>query len=353
MAISSRIGRAALAVGLVFWLAGEVAWCQQPVRVVPRSSTQFLDAFKPVTANASLSTVRIRSAGRDVALGTVVGEDGWVLTKASALGDKPTVRLADGQDLQARVVGIHDAHDLALLKIEAEGLTAVEWLPGKNVAVGNWAITPGPAGRPVAVGVVSVGVRNVPSKSWPRQPHGGGFLGVSLDSDDKEVKISQVVPGGGAAKAGLKVNDTILAVAGKAIDDTEMLLQILGGLKPGDEIELRVRRGEQELTCKAKLGKRPMDRGDFQNSLGSLLSKRRTGFPTILQHDSVLLPSDCGGPLVDLSGRAIGINICRAGRTESYAVPAAVVSAVLPDLQAGRYAPKSRGSAPASGQAAP
>ena len=37
------------------------------------------------------------------------------------------------------------------------------------------------------------------------------------------------------------------------------------------------------------------------------------------------MPEDCGGPLVDLEGRVLGINIARAGRVESYALPASVV----------------------------
>ncbi len=54
----------------------------------------------------------------------------------------------------------------------------------------------------------------------------------------------------------------------------------------------------------------------------------------------MLRPADCGGPLVDLSGKAVGINIARAGRTESYAAPADKVQALLTDLESGKLAPK-------------
>jgi chorismate mutase-like protein len=73
--------------------------------------------------------------------------------------------------------------------------------------------------------------------------------------------------------------------------------------------------------------------------MGRALSSRRTGYPTILQHDSVVKPADCGGPLVDLDGKVIGLNICRAGRVESWAIPAEVIKAVLPELKSGRLAP--------------
>ena len=75
-------------------------------------------------------------------------------------------------------------------------------------------------------------------------------------------------------------------------------------------------------------------------SLGSELSLKRTGFPTILQHDTVIKPKDCGGPLVDLDGKTVGINIARAGRTETYAIPAEDIQKLLPDLKSGKLAPK-------------
>jgi serine protease Do len=313
--------------------------------VVAKTSPRFLAAFQKVVARPSLSTVRVRCDGKDIALGTVVDADGWVVTKASELTGPPVVRLPDGRQLAARVVGLHEAHDIALLKVEASDLAPVEWRPSKEVPVGYWAVSVGPGGKAVAAGVVSVGMRNLPAPKGglSGNPSGGGYLGISLEPSDKEARVSWVVPGGGAARAGLKARDTILAVAGKAVSDTEALLKILRDLKPGDEIEVRVKRDEQELKLKAKLGKRPPDRGEMQNNLGSELSKRRVGFPTVLQHDSVVRPVECGGPLVDLDGKAIGINICRAGRTESYAVPTEVLLPLLRDMRAGRYPPRSAG----------
>src|SRR5439155_11692675 len=124
--------------------------------------------------------------------------------------------------------------------------------------------------------------------------------------------------------------------------DTETLQNAIGQHKPGEVVEIRVRREGQEMDLKATLGRRPGrgGRGDFQNRMGSSLSERRNGFPKILQHDAVLRPSDCGGPLVALDGKVIGINIARAGRTESYAAPTEDVLPLLYDLMSGKLAPK-------------
>ena len=51
------------------------------------------------------------------------------------------------------------------------------------------------------------------------------------------------------------------------------------------------------------------------------MSKRRSGYDRVIQHDSVIRPEECGGPLVNLDGKVIGINIARAGRVETYALP--------------------------------
>lgn len=44
---------------------------------------------------------------------------------------------------------------------------------------------------------------------------------------------------------------------------------------------------------------------------------------------------------MDLDGKAVGINIARAGRVESYAIPFEEVEKILPDLKSGKLAPVS------------
>jgi serine protease Do len=129
-------------------------------------------------------------------------------------------------------------------------------------------------------------------------------------------------------------------VDGKETPDRETLGAVVGLHKPGDKIKIRYRRGSTEEEAEATLDKRPanfpFDRGDFQNSMGTDRSERRTGFPVALQHDTILKANECGGPLVDLEGRVIGLNIARAGRTDSFAVPTESILPLLPELMAGK-----------------
>jgi serine protease Do len=311
--------------------------------VVAKNSPKVLSAFRDVAGKARQSTVKVLCDGKEAALGTVVGADGWVLTKFSELKGKTTsCKLADGRDLEATLVGRDVEFDLAMLKVDARGLTAVEWTPSKEAPVGSWLASAGPGQDPVAVGVVSVAVRKGNPKD-PRlyfDPAKSGFLGVSLEVADTGVKISQVTPDSGASRAGLKEGDVVLLVDGKAVKDVPEVQAAIGAHKPNEEVKLKIKRGSDEKEITAKLGRRPPDRGDIQNNMGGTLSTRRVGFPSFLQHDTVLSPDQCGGPVVDLDGKVIGINIARAGRTESYAIPSEAVQPLLFDLMSGKLAPK-------------
>ena len=56
---------------------------------------------------------------------------------------------------------------------------------------------------------------------------------------------------------------------------------------------------------------------------------RLSGFDQVMQHDTVMDTDECGGHLLDTRGNEIGINIARAGRVVSYALPA---SLILPEM---------------------
>lgn len=307
-----------------------------------RDNPQFLGAFKGAVARPSASTVRIFSQHKEIALGVVVAADGLILTKANDLQTPVTVSFRGGRSYDAEIIAIHAVHDLALLKIEAKGLIPIEFKDSKAAEVGTWLACVGIYEEPVAIGVVSVATRNLAIKgpiiAIDRMP----YLGVSLEPGKGGVRVLEVKSGTPAEAAGLKVSDLIIAVGGAKVDTPDNFMQVLGKNKPGDTVTFSIQRGEAKFDQAAKLAKRPADpsRSSKQNSMGSELSSRRTGYPTILQHDSVVRPIDCGGPIVDLEGRVIGLNICRAGRVESWAVPSEVIRPILAEMLAGKHAPK-------------
>jgi serine protease Do len=310
-----------------------------------RNTAEVVAAFKPVVAKPSESVVRVLCDGVEMALGTIVRPDGFIVTKASDLKGKIVCKFKDGKEHTARIVGIEERHDLAMLKVDTSGLRPIEWRTAK-AEVGDFVASASNAPLPVAIGVVSVGVRkpNRFEMGPPAPPPNSGFLGIKLAPRDEDGPlIDEVTKGSAADKAGLKAGDIVLSIAGKKVANAETLVKTIQRYKAGSSVVLKVRRGDKEKDVEVTLEKRPVslfNRGDRMNALGSELSLKRTGFPVILQHDTVIKPKDCGGPLVDLDGKAVGINIARAGRTESYAIPTEAVLALLGDLMSGKLAPK-------------
>jgi serine protease Do len=313
-----------------------------------RDGPKLKAAFKSVVAAASDSTVRVQCDGKDAALGTVVGADGWIVTKYSELkDDRITCVFKDGRSFGAKLVGVHEPFDLAMLKVDAAGLKPVEWRDSHTAEVGDWVAAPGLGELPQAVGVVGVKSRKVSKRDLPNPPNpNGGYLGITLDeADGKGVKVVEVAKDSAAEKAELKKDDVIVAVNGRPTPDRDALLEQMLKYKVGDTIKVKINRGDKEMEVPVTLGKRPVgiDRADFQNRLGNELSARRGGFPAILQHDAFVKPVDCGGPLLDLDGKAVGINIARGGRVETFAVPAEEVQSLIADRENGRLPPPKTG----------
>lgn len=80
-------------------------------------------------------------------------------------------------------------------------------------------------------------------------------LGIIPDfaSDVPGMKISGARPGSPAEKAGLKADDVIIKFGGKEIKNIYDFTYMLGQFKPGDIVDIVVKRGTDELTVKATL----------------------------------------------------------------------------------------------------
>lgn len=320
----------------------------QPSDRGERSGVKLLATFKPVVEKANASTVRVQCDEKDAALGTVVAADGLILTKASELRGALGVKLGDGSVLPAEVVGLHKPTDLALLKIDMKGLPAVTFADSKKVPSGYWLAAAGLGANPTAVGIVSVMTRDLSGfDARDTLNNNRGYIGINLtdkDEPDGGAKVTGVSPKGGAAKAGLKRNDVIFELNGKPVAGPTALRESLENYRPGEKVTVKVRRGEEELEYKVTLTKMPEDptRSDIQNTMGGDLSGRRTGFPAVLQTDMIVDPKNCGGPVVDLDGKVLGVCIARAGRVETWILPSETVRPLLADLKAGKYPPAAK-----------
>ncbi|MEI7957129.1 MAG: PDZ domain-containing protein, partial [Verrucomicrobiota bacterium] len=244
-----------------------------------------------------------------------------ILTKASELKTvkKLAVTVDEKKYAEAKILATDDQWDVALIKIDASDLTPVTYAPTSAVGQGTWVVANGTTTRThrrVLAGIISAKIREIPTS-------GGGALGVKLKLDAQVLEIDDVQDKSGAKEAGLQKGDVILAIDGKPVSKLEEVTALLKDRKAGTIAKLTFRRNQEEKSADVRLMARnemseEMNRND---AMSGAFSERRSGFPRILQHDILGAKSIVGGPLLDLEGRCIGMNIARANRAESFAIP--------------------------------
>ena len=108
--------------------------------------------------------------------GVIISEDGYIVTNNHVIdnADKLEVLLNDNSSYEARIVGTDEASDLALIKIDAKGLSPITFGDSESVKIGEWVLAVGnPFGfnSTVTAGIVSA-----------RPGHSGGAL-VNLNGE--------------------------------------------------------------------------------------------------------------------------------------------------------------------------
>ena len=103
--------------------------------------------------------------------GFIVTSDGVVLTNAHVVADASTVtvRLTDGREFEAKVVGADKKTDVAVLRIDAKNLPTVRIGNPAGTRVGEWVVAIGsPYGfeNTVTAGIVSAKSRSLPEENY-------------------------------------------------------------------------------------------------------------------------------------------------------------------------------------------
>ena len=144
------------------------------------------------------------------------------------------------------------------------------------------------------------------------------FLGVKPEATPEGIRIDEVTPDTAAYLAGLVNGDIITRFEGVRMLEVSDLVNIVRRHRPGDVVAIEYLRNQQAGSTKASLAGRNLSGAraaeyKMMNRLGAIPSHRSNGFPLVFQHDTPLFPEQCGGPIVDLNGNAIGMNIARNG----------------------------------------
>jgi serine protease Do len=297
-----------------------------------RSGQDVLNAFAPISAKTSNSVVELDVKENPVALGVVVDTNGLVLTKASELAaGKLTCWLASGKEVEAKLLAVDEDDDVALVRVKADGLKPIQWATNQ-IAEGQWAVTQGLADTPQAIGVISA----MPRRIRPQR----ALMGVKFDELASLPTIDSLQAGYGAEQAGIKKGDVVLSVDGASVTNFMQVKEILMEFRDGQKVHMRFKRGGEEFEANIKMTTpkpgQEAYRGyanERENRLSGDVSQRSEGFEQAIEHDTVLEPYQCGGPLVNLDGKAIGLNIARSSRFATYALPASLVQQILAKLK--------------------
>ncbi|MFO0941198.1 MAG: trypsin-like peptidase domain-containing protein [Pirellulales bacterium] len=244
--------------------------------------------------------------------GTFIAASNWVVSKNSAIGTDPSI-VSGGKKLVLSIVDRDESSDLVLLKSPELNIAGVT-LPSEHKLPrrGAFLLTPDPNNE----GLTSVASSTAFKSS---REASRGYLGVKLDDNQQGGVILLEVNEGAARKAGLKTGDVILQVDQLAIKDRPQIIGYLQTLDPNTNIKAKVRRETTEFEMEIRLGAPPAE----SNHAADMMEKslRRDGFASVFSHDAIVKPEDCGGPVFDLDGNCIGINIARHSRVRAFAVP--------------------------------
>jgi serine protease Do len=98
-----------------------------------------------------------------------------------------------------------------------------------------------------------------------------GRLGVAIQTVSRELAesfglkeakgalVNSVEPGGPAAKAGMQSGDIILSVEGNEVEQSADLPRVIGDIKPGSSIRMRIWRQGANRDVRVALGEAPAD----------------------------------------------------------------------------------------------
>jgi serine protease Do len=286
------------------------------------SGTAVVAAFETQRQVLQSSSAVMLDGRKEIAYGVVVSPDGHILTKASEIAPVKSLSVTVDQTVyrDAKVLLVDPMWDVALVKIDAAGLIPVVFAETSALPQGSWVVANGATTRStrrLLAGIVSAKIREIPVA-------GGPALGVVLSSETKRLVIEEVNDKSGAKEAGLQKGDVILSIEGKKVTKIEEIGEVLKDRKEGSKVKVTYRRKKAEhtvevrLAAKADLFEEQKNRND---EMSGEYSPRRSGFPRVLQHDILGSRQVVGGPLLDLEGRCVGMNIARANRAENYAIP--------------------------------
>ncbi len=142
-----------------------------PLAALP-SISDLVEAIRPSVVSISVESVEqgffFSYLNQGGATGTIVRPNGYIVTNLHVIQNARDIKVhvPNWDTYDALVVGVDALSDLAVLKIEAQDLPAVEFADSRRLRVGDWVVAVGnalalPGGPSVTVGIVSAKGRTI------------------------------------------------------------------------------------------------------------------------------------------------------------------------------------------------
>ena len=287
-------------------------------------------AFGIAKETALLTTAKLTRNDKLIAMGAIVSPSGHIITKASSCVGARLATLSNGKSYKLKIKKRNEELDLAVYQMisEKDDFPFVLWSDDNATKTVSWVLS-----AFTELDEIRVGIKSAKPRKIGRE---GGVMGVILGSEnDKGVRVNEVVPQAAAYKAGLISGDIICKVDKRTVKKRDQIVKVVGKKDPGDLVVLDILRGVQTKTFKVTLGHRSVTFDMFNRNMqmSGPVSKRKDNFPMIIQHDLPLPKEAMGGPLFNLEGKCIGINIARVDRVTVFSLPAQVARAMTTDLK--------------------
>lgn len=307
----------------LFLFSASLLWSYQTLATEQRLNGEMMQRAVAKAQQTLQDSSAVCYDGRDeVGYATVMSADGHLLGKWSELREVKHLVVRIGvQKYETVAILRHDPKwDVVLLKVDANSLKPVVFAPNSKVELGDWVVANGVttrARRRPMVGIISAESRRIPLE-------GGAVLGVELIEQKGSLIVGKIAEKSGSYLAGLRADDRLISVMGKKLKTRTDVLELMEDRQVGERVEIVYARKGKITRVEVVLQSRTETYGLEKNrndEMSGEFSIRRSGFLRVLQHDISGSSRTVGGPLLDLDGQCLGMNIARANRAESFAIP--------------------------------